>query len=170
MHTSSHGLVSKHCPSMREARALRRKADSGLGQGKTSLSLEQISCVKHVRKANCSLGLFLKRHLRKHTGLYIFATKTLSRLRMLITCFFLTNALTYRAIPRMCWARAVAQISCGCGRCCTSVSLGSPLLQPPPPPHAPSQTRQQLSASCTQMFSHGETSLQTREDETRAGR
>lgn len=50
---SSYSLVSKHCPSMKEARTLRRKADSKLGKGKTNLSLKQRSSVKHTKKVKC---------------------------------------------------------------------------------------------------------------------
>lgn len=112
---------------------------------------------------------FLQRHLTKYTGFKIFETKTVSKLRMLITYFFLRNVrlteqswdmLSTCAIAQIScgWGMfgvSVSQINCGCGRCFTSVSLGFHVLQHPL--QAPSQMHQQLSVPCTQMFNCGET-------------
>lgn len=106
---------------------------------------------------------FLKRQLTKT---HFFATKTLSRLRMPVTCFFLRHASTSRKILDMLSTCVAAHPSCG-RTGAAPVSPCSHLFQPPP--HAPSHPCQQPSAPCTQMFDHGETSLQTKEEESRGG-
>lgn len=68
--------------------------------------------------------------------------------------------------PWTCWARVWLLISAVGVAGAAPVSLCSHLFQPPL--HAPSPTSTALSIG-TQMFDHGETSLQTKEEETRGG-
>lgn len=80
---------------------------------------------------------FLEKHLTKYIGLYTFETKTLFKLRMWITHFFLKDALTYRTIPghtaHVCdwsdqlWVRPVL---CLCLRSAVGMAGATPLCLP----------------------------------------
>lgn len=137
IHTpSSHSLVSKHRPSAKEARTLGRKADSRLGQGKTNVSLKQVSTVLNIwGKQNATSAFSGKASHKIYRTLHVWNKNTLQTQNVNHTLLS-KRCLDLQNNPRTHWARvwlvrsavgtacavSAPQISCRYGRCHTSVS------------------------------------------------